>query len=358
MVEAGFKYGLSVGSLSSTEVGTYNNGSISANLNGLTAGTTYYYQAYVTVKGTGNYATQSTTFTGSVRNFKTSDAEKPKGWLELPAAVSKNAIGSTTTSSLNSLEKHTHYLNESARVGSQRNYTFLYDPEMYASYWVAYPLTQGHMGDVSRPTQFPKDPSVDADKQTDIEDTSYRVDIETPNYQGNYYARGHQIPNADRDGNAIMQRQTFYATNVTPQIQYGFNGGIWDALEAGIRAAVPSSTADSLYIVTGASFKKVGGSETITTIRNANDNKILPVPNYYWKVVLKVKWGSGGTIVNASAIGFWLPHADLKDKKYADYAVSVDQIETWTGFDFFTNLPGSMETFAERNTSWTTFQNF
>lgn len=47
---------------------------------------------------------------------------------------------------------------------------------------------------------------------------------------------------------------------------------------------------------------------------------------------------------------------------YRDYVVSVDQIEAWTGFDLFTNLPGDnssgIEKTAEANTSWTSFQNF
>jgi DNA/RNA endonuclease G (NUC1) len=48
------------------------------------------------------------------------------------------------------------------------------------------------------------------------------------------------------------------------------------------------------------------------------------------------------------------PYSDTYDK----YAVSVDQVETWTGFDYFANLPDAIETTAETNASWTTFKNF
>jgi DNA/RNA endonuclease G (NUC1) len=41
-----------------------------------------------------------------------------------------------------------------------------------------------------------------------------------------------------------------------------------------------------------------------------------------------------------------------------NYAVSVDQIEKWTGFDFFVNVPDSYEGTAEANGSWSTFQSF
>ena len=51
-------------------------------------------------------------------------------------------------------------------------------------------------------------------------------------------------------------------------------------------------------------------------------------------------------------------HQDYSDNDYAKYAVSVDQIEQWTGFDFFVNLPDGVEAAAEKNSSWSTFQNF
>ena len=49
----------------------------------------------------------------------------------------------------------------------------------------------------------------------------------------------------------------------------------------------------------------------------------------------------------------------MKGHSYTEYVCSVDQIETWTGFDFFPNLPGDndsgIEKTAESNTSWSNF---
>jgi hypothetical protein len=33
----------------------------------------------------------------------------------------------------------------------------------------------------------------------------------------------------------------------------------------------------------------------------------------------------------------------------------VDQVEQWTGFDFFANLPDGIEASAEKNASWSAF---
>ena len=59
-------------------------GSFTAGLTGLSAGTTYYYQAYVKVQGTGDKSSSVQTFTGDVNRF-TTKAEEVGGLLELPA---------------------------------------------------------------------------------------------------------------------------------------------------------------------------------------------------------------------------------------------------------------------------------
>jgi endonuclease G len=150
-----------------------------------------------------------------------------------------------------------------------------------------------------------------------------------------------------------MLKQAYYATNQVPQIQNSFNGGIWSSLENAVRAEVKS---DTLYVVTGVAFRKAGGSETVKYIQPQHDTKQCPVPNYFYKVVMKVK-RSGSTVTSASTVGFWFEHKTYSGS-YTNYAVSVDQIEEWTGMDFFVNLPDAVEATAEENSSWSTFQSF
>lgn len=276
------------------------------------------------------------------------------GWLELPG-YSTSLMSGTTTSGLSDL----YYLTHRAIMGGsrQRNYTMLYDPSMYASYWVAYPLCKSHITS-GRKDAFNYDPRVPSGKQTNIRSGSYGANISTPNYNKNYYARGHQIPSADRSAVAKMQEQTFYATNMTPQIQNGFNGQCWNYLENAVRGAVPNSTSDTLYVVSGAAFRKKGGSETINYITNAQDGILLPLPNYYWKVLLKVHRDGSGNVTGALTCGFWLDHADQDNDNWQNCNVTVSQIETWTGFDFFHNLPDAIEATAESNSNWDTFKSF
>jgi endonuclease G len=253
------------------------------------------------------------------------------------------------------MDKSLHVVTHTAQMQGrlQRNYTILYDEDLYAALWVAYPLCADHTSS-GREETWGYDPHVPKLSQTNV-NKGYGATEPTANYPNNFYARGHQIPNADRSGVPDMMAQTYYSTNMTPQIQNGFNGSIWAKLEEAVRMEIPQG--DTLYVVTGAVFEKYGTDEKVKTIVNKNDSKTLPVPNYYWKALMKVKRAEG-KVTDASTIGFWLPHGDLKGHSYADYAVSVDQIEEWTGFNLFPSIPDVLEPSAESQISWISFQSF
>lgn len=270
-----------------------------------------------------------------------SSQEVVSAWMELPGA-SEMIPGRHVV---------THKAQMAGRL--QRNYTILYDENLYAALWVAYPLCASHTSS-GREETWGYDPQVPKSSQTSVK-AGYGASEPTANYPKNFYARGHQIPNADRSAIPEMQAQTYYSTNMTPQLQNGFNGHIWAKLEDAVRSLIPAG--DTLYVVTGAVFEKDGMEESVKTIQNKNDSKSLPVPNYYWKALLKVK-REGGAVTDAAAIGFWLPHADLKGHSYEDYAVSVDEIESWTGFDMFPSLPDRLEAPVESKSSWEVFRSF
>ena len=265
-------------------------------------------------------------------------SEGASRWLELPAYKDG--------------ESGRYVVTHTAEMGGclQRNYTLLYDEGSYAALWVAYPLCKDHISS-GREETWGYDPHIPRKAQTSVS-SGYGASEPTENYPKNFYARGHQIPNADRSAVPHMQAQTYFSSNMTPQIQNGFNGGVWAKLESAVRDRIPAT--DTLYVVTGAVFSRYGEDEPVKTIVNKNDSKPLPVPNYYWKALLKVT-RSAGQIIDAKTIGFWLPHGDLKGHSYSDYVVSVDQIEQWTGLDLFPNLSDTIETSAESYTSWRSF---
>ncbi len=280
-------------------------------------------------------------------------SQAANGWLELPAK-----------------QTGSDYYNGVFKVGSARNYSYMYQYSTYTSMWTAYPLYASTMSgseaipgpytpmqmasEEDRGQTWAANPNIEKSLQVNVWSGSYNVNLVNPPYVSDYYARGHQIPNADRSNNGNMQTQTYYATNSTPQIQNRFNGYIWGNLEDAVRESVK----DTVYVATGPVFRTVGGSESITIIHPSHDTgKDVPVPNYYWKVLLKVK-RTNGVVTSASAVGFWFEHKQYNSQDYTPYVKSVNQIEALTGLDFFVNLPDNLEETAEANTNWTTFKNF
>lgn len=308
-------------------------GTFTATLTGLTEGQTYVYQAYAVVNGTGAHAaSQQYFFASDTKFFKAGGSSLPAvgtGWLELPSKTDG-----------------AQYVTNTLRAGGARNYTHLYDTKMYTSLWTAYPLYASAMGSFDRPS-WSRNPNIDEKYQINLWDGSYGVGD---------YSRGHMIPNGSRNGIRAMQLQTFYATNSVPQKQNKFNGSIWANLENALQGM--TSSTDTVYVVTGVAFQKVGGSETVKYIKPAKDSKQCPVPNYFYKVALKVK-RSGSAITDACAVGVWMDHRDYDSSEtYDQFTVTVDQIEEWLGLNFFTNLPEALQTTAEKNSSWSKFASF
>lgn len=325
-------------------------GTFTAKLTGLTEGQTYVYQAYAIVSGTGSHSSEKQTFYASGTKYftagETSSSSAFCGWLELPGGT--EGTKQTASEGFKYVSEDSRYITDVLMASGKRNYTHYFDTEMYTSLWTAYPLYSAAMGDLSRPSNWHSNPNIDTKYQINVWDGSYNA--------GGDYSRGHLIPNGSRNGIKAMQLQVFYATNSVPQVQTKFNDGIWNSLENALQEIAKAKT-DTVYVVTGVAFNKVGGSETVNYISPAHDSKKCPVPNYFYKVALKVK-RSGSTITAASAVGVWMENKVYGDSNYSQYAVSVDQIEEWTGLDFFVNLPEELQKTAESNTSWTSFKSF
>ena len=257
-------------------------------------------------------------------------------------------------------------LSDTFYYGGDRNYTYLYDKSMYTSMWIAYPLDKSTCsGATSFTGTWQSTPGIATNLQINVWSGSYNVYFGETDYDPDfststgreYYARGHQIPAADRRYNETMLTQTYYAINCTPQIQNHFNAGIWQELENGIREVVTGKN-ETVYVVTGPTFQKVGETKDVTWILSRRDSKRCPVPNYYWKAVLRIKKNADGEVTSASTVGFWFEHKEYSGSNYSACSVSVNDIEAWTGYDLFTNLPDTLEESAESNTSWNAFKIF
>ena len=157
-------------------------------------------------------------------------------------------------------------------------------------------------------------------------------------YKGSGFTRGHICASADRLYSAAANMQTFYYSNMQPQL-YNFNAGdnytgVWVHMEDQVRSWV--SKCDTLYVVKGGTIDR---EDQILMRIKPNVEGGLIVPKYFFMALLAK---SGNTF---KALGFWAPHNDvvLPSIDLKDYVVSIDELEELTGIDFFCNLPDPVE---------------
>jgi len=143
------------------------------------------------------------------------------------------------------------------------------------------------------------------------------------------YDKGHLAPAADMGWSALTMKESFYFSNMSPQLP-GFNRGVWKRLEELMRSWAIDNKA--IYIVTGPLLSK--GLPAI-------GSNGVSIPNYYYKVILDY------TQPEIHAIGFILPNAS-SSASLSTFAISVDEVERQTGIDFFPALPDDQETKLEK----------
>lgn len=212
-------------------------------------------------------------------------------------------------------------------------YEVEYDKSKYHSRWVAFRFDGDTRGQtVSRPEvdPFTDDPSLNSSLHIGSNGFSRE------------YNRGHLCASADRLYNRDANVQTFYMSNMSPQLA-SFNQAYWVTLENLVqKLGRDASFSDTLYVVKGGTIR----NDQILEYVSRPNGKQVAVPKYYYMALLKVKNGV------YSSIAFWMEH---KEYGYNDYkhpaplseirktAVTVNELEQKTGIDFFPNLPDAAE---------------
>ena len=340
----GFEWGLSADNLSEDWQADYlNNGSFNVSLNGLGAGHTYYYRAYIAVLENGVYKY----YYGEVRSFTTPTGEiviggDQPGWCEIPVMNIKKS-GSYMVNSSNANEYYAIHMCAGGEKGpggkTARNYTVCYSGKYHCPVWVAAPRHSMYVGSSGRTDAYRQDPDIPSSIQYNSKST------------GGGCNKGHMLGSAERTSSTATNRDVFYYTNIAPQLSSGFNtgGGGWNVLEDFVDTKV---CADTLYEVLGCYFDKYtdayGWTVSPSTISfGGRDDVSMPTMFYY--VLLRTKKGnSGKAIKDCSAdemmcVAFVRSHTNsLKGQKVTSRELmSVSDLEKITGVTYFPNVPNA-----------------
>jgi len=143
-------------------------------------------------------------------------------------------------------------------------------------------------------------------------------------YKGTPYDRGHQAPAADAAMNQQAMDDTFYLSNMAPQVGVGFNQGAWRFLEDRIRNWVLCGGHKDLFVITGPIF----GSDELPPIGNGR----VHVPARFFKIIYDPNSRRGfGLVLNNAFIG-----AKIDDM--GKYLQPIRTIEGQTGYSFLSGL--------------------
>ena len=228
-------------------------------------------------------------------------------WMELPAMDNE------------ALDYLSHSFEFNGKI--YRNYTFAWSQDDFVAWWVAYPLCGMYTNKtVNRTNSWAYDPLLGKGYSS----------APFGGY-GGAYARGHQLPSADRLCCVEANAQTFYGTNITPQLNE-HNERIWGELEGKVRTIANAS--DTTYVVTGCIVR---GAKEYTT---DSDGNRMPVPVAYYKALLR--YGKNSTLGQWNAAAFYLEHRAYSESLGKQHSMSIDRLEEILGIDLFVNLPAKV----------------
>lgn len=186
-------------------------------------------------------------------------------------------------------------------------YTLSYIEQHEQAEWVAYEMTQEMLRapNVKRSDRFIRDSMVSTGSAGYYD------------YRGSGYTRGHLAPAGDMAFNSTAMQESFYMSNISPQVR-AFNNGIWKELEEQVRDWTYHN--DQMYIVTGPIL-----SNDLPKIKKEK----ISIPKYFYKALLSP--------INKKGIAFVIPH-EMSEVRLQNFAITIDSLEKLTSIDFYQQL--------------------
>jgi endonuclease G len=280
--------------------------------------------------------------TGNIRRFVLAALAALLVPLVAPAQTRDNNLGmgnpsGATTSTTNS---NNYLINKSM-------YTLSYNRSKACPNWVSWHLSTAWYGSAPRSTSFTASPFL----------PSGWARVSQNTYTNSGFDRGHICPSADRDYNSTENRITFHGDNIVPQAPNN-NQGPWARLEDYCRTL--AGRGNELYIIAGATGSGGRGTNgfatSITGPAADGGNVTVTVPSRMWKVILVLPNGSNDVsrvTTSTRAIGVIMNNDNSQmttSTPWGGFRVRVRDVEALTGYNFFSNVPTTIQDIIETRT--------
>lgn len=216
---------------------------------------------------------------------------------------------------------------------TRQEYVSCYDRQKRNPYWVLEHIT---------PQSIESNGSVDRKKSVFKEDEkippSFKAQLR--DYFRSGYDRGHQAPAANAKFNQQAMDETFYLTNISPQVGEGFNRDYWAHLEFFCRDLTKSY--DSVRIVTGPLYlpKRDPDGKWRVSYEVIGNPPNVAVPTHFFKLIVAEKPNRSPNDESLSISAFVLPNAPIDNRTpLRSFEVPVDALEKSSGLTFLQNVP-------------------
>ncbi|MBN2892915.1 MAG: DNA/RNA non-specific endonuclease [Bacteroidales bacterium] len=236
------------------------------------------------------------------------------------------------------LEKGLPAISDGEELIEHKAYCLVYSEKHEQAKWVAHIISTDVMnGRFGRTNDFRPD-SLIPTGSSEEEDyfTKFLKPDSTFEYDGFGFDRGHLAPSADFRWSLDALSESYLYSNMSPQ-RPQFNRGKWADLEDMLRAYVFEKQS-SIFVVTGPVL-----NDSLDVIKRSKNQ--VSIPKYFFKIAYDEK--------NKTGIAFLMPNEELT-YPIEYYAKTIDEVEEFTGIDFFPALDDKTENIIEsdKNIDW------
>lgn len=192
-------------------------------------------------------------------------------------------------------------------------------------------------GNAKRRDKFEADPKLPPGQRAELDD-----------YKGTRYDRGHMAPAANQKKSQNRNDETFFLSNMAPQVGVGFNRHKWEQLESLTREWVRTGVVTAAWIITGPIFWDQD-EESVATADGFIEHPVIgenavSVPTHFYKIVVGKTAGE-----KLIAVAFVMENrAHPNSAPLTDFIASIDWIEERTGLNFMPKLDAETEGLLER----------
>ena len=237
----------------------------------------------------------------------------------------------------------------------RRAYVTEYDAPRRVPRWVAWHATPGYLQTPKRSGRWASF-RIDRDVPNSVRSPDYLNLLDTRDL-----ARGHLIPyfiaGGDRNGDGVLAAvdspddlnvadiddactvfEVNFMSNIAPQLHSRFNGsgGLWNQLETRVREDI-LGRGKSVHVIAGPVFGNA-------PVEHAGPNADIQVPHMFYKILISDPGVAAFLFAHPGRIG---TKGCALDAVLEDCIVTVADIESLTGLDFFAGLDDASEALLE-----------